>query len=129
MHTSLHLVRLIGPSSDVEWTPNTDIYENESSFVVRMELAGVGRESLQISFSDRTLIVRGWRPDPGRTKHCHFRQMEINYGTFERRLAIPRGVDGQKIRAGCRNGFLTIELPKRLRSVPTPVRVSIAEED
>ncbi len=125
IHTSLHLVRLSSASSNVEWAPNTDIYETETSFVVRMEIAGVSQEDVHVSMSERTLLVRGRRPDPCRTKRCHFRQMEIDYGFFERRLAIPQTVNARKIKANCKNGFLTIELPKLARSEPTPIQVTI----
>lgn len=125
---SLHLVRLSAASLNVEWVPNTDIYENEGSFVVRVELAGVSREDLQISMADRTLVVRGRRPDPCRTGRCHFRQMEIDYGVFERRFVVPRTVDGRHIKAALVNGFLTIELPKLTRTEQPPLKVTIQSD-
>jgi HSP20 family protein len=128
VHTTLQLVGLSSASSNVEWVPNTDIYENEASFVVRMEIAGVNRDDIHINFSDRTLIVRGRRPDPRRADKCHFRQMEVDYGIFERHLVIPRTVDGKRIRANYRNGFLIIELPKVAKSDPVPQRVMIQED-
>lgn len=128
-HTTLQLVGLSpSASSLVEWVPNTDIYENEVSFVVRMEVAGVNREDIQIFLSDHTLTVSGHRPDPCRTSHCHFRQMEINYGLFEKRLVIPRSVDGGHVKASYRNGFLMIELPKVAKSDPVSLKV-VVEQD
>ena len=126
VHTSLHLIDL---SSQVEWVPNTDIYENETSFMIRMEVAGVSSDDIQISISDRTLTVRGRRPDPCRTCRYHFRQMEINYGVFERRLVVPKSVDSKRVKASYRNGFLIIELPKVSKSDPTPMRVIIEQDD
>jgi HSP20 family protein len=128
VHTTLHLVGLSSPSSNVEWVPNTDIYETEVSFVVRMELAGVDKDEVQISLSDRTLTVRGRRPDLCRKEKCHFRQMEIHYGLFERRIIIPRTIDGRKVKANYRNGFLIIELPKIAKSSPVPLKVDIEED-
>jgi HSP20 family protein len=128
LQSSLHLVRLSAASSSVEWVPNTDIYENEDSFVVRLELAGVTREDLHISITDRTLVVRGRRPDPCRTGHCHFRQMEIDYGVFERRFVVPRTVDGRHIKATVANGFLTIELPKLAKTEQRPLKVTIQSD-
>ena len=127
IQSSLQLVRLPAASSNVEWVPNTDVYENEGSFVVRIDLAGVNRKDFQISMSERTLIVRGRRPDPCRTGRCHFRQMEIDYGFFERRIVIPRSVDGTRVRATFHNGFLHIELPKAESSAHTTVTVIIQQ--
>lgn len=130
-HAALQLVSLSATSSSVEWVPNTDIYENEESFVIRMEVAGVDADNIHIHLSDRFLVVRGHRQDSCRAEQCHFRQMEINYGIFERRLMIPRNVEGRKIKASCRNGFLKIELPKAVKSKPPPQpqKVMIEEED
>lgn len=112
----------------MEWVPNTDIYENESSFVVRMEIAGVTCEDIQIHISDRSLVVSGRRPDPCRKGRCSFRQMEVNYGAFERRLVIPQSVDGKRVRANYRNGFLMIDLPKVSKSNPVSLKVMVGEE-
>ena len=125
---SLHLVRLSSASPNVEWVPNADIYETESSFVVRMEIAGVNEDDLKVSFEERTLTVRGKRPDPCRKGLCHFRQMEIDYGVFERKFVVPRSVNTRKIKAHCKNGFLTLELPKTSRSEPTPLRIKIEND-
>ena len=125
---TLQMVVLSGPSSDVEWVPNTDVYENDTSFVVRMEVAGVTRDDIQITLSDRHLIVQGHRPDPHRTNRCRFRQMEIDYGTFERRLALPRTVDNSHAKAYYRHGFLMIELPKAGQAKHTTVRLALEQE-
>ena len=94
------------------WAPNTDVYETPDNLVVRMETAGLDREGLEIALSDRLLVVRGFRRDPCRQRRCSFHQMEIDYGFFERRIVVPRKVDGHRARARFENGFLHIELPK-----------------
>ena len=94
-----------------------------------MELAGIEREDLEITLDDRLLLVRGYRRDPCRQKHqrCSFRQMEIDYGFFERRIVIPRTIDGNRVRATFHNGFLHVELPKTEHSDHTTVTVIIQQ--
>lgn len=129
VHATLQMVGLSAATSEAEWVPNTDIYENEQSFIIRMEIAGASKEDIHIHFVDRTLVVTGKRADHCRaTTRCRFRQMEIHYGAFERRLVIPRTVDGERIKASYRNGFLKIELPKVAKSTPVPLRV-VVEHD
>lgn len=99
------------------WTPNTDVYEHGENLVVRLELAGVAKEDLEISLTDRLLVVRGERKDPCRRGGCSFRQVEIDYGSFERRIIAPWPVDGRRARAEFKSGFLHIELPKAPRAV------------
>jgi HSP20 family protein len=111
------------------WTPNTDVYETPDNLVVKMEIAGIDKDDLEITINDRLLLVRGYRKDPCRQKQhrCSFRQMEIDYGYFERRIVIPRSVDGSRVRAQFHNGFLHIELPKSAESEHTTVTVIIEQ--
>ena len=110
------------------WTPNTDVYETEDTLVVRMELSGIDREDLEISLHDRLLVVRGSRRDPCRIQKCKFRQMEIEYGYFERRVLMPRSVNAQAARAQFNNGFLHVSLPKSSHSQHTTVTVILEKE-
>jgi HSP20 family protein len=125
MHVSLGQVP--GHSS---WTPNTDIYETADRLVVKMELAGVEHDNLEVMLQDRLLVVAGFREDSCRQagKRCTFRQMEIDYGHFERRLVLPVPVDHKRVQARMRNGFLRIDLPKTERSIPSPAMVVLIEE-
>ena len=110
------------------WTPNTDVYETADALVVRMELSGINRDDLEISLHERLLVVQGVRHDPCRLQKCAFRQMEIEYGYFERRVLIPRTVDAQAARAQFKNGFLHVNLPKAPHAQFTTVTVILEKE-
>lgn len=126
---SFAYLSLAANASHSAWTPNTDVYETPEHLVVKMELAGIAREDLEITLNDRLLLVRGYRRDPCRQRQhrCSFRQMEIDYGYFERRIVIPRSIDGGHVRATFLNGFLHIELPKAAHSEHTAVTVIIEQ--
>jgi HSP20 family protein len=129
MAKSLAYLTLPTSASHSAWTPNTDVYETTEDLVVKMEMAGVDRNDLEITLNDRLLMVRGHRKDTCRHRQhrCTFRQMEIDYGYFERRIVIPRSVDGSRVRAQFSNGFLRIELPKAQQSEHTTVTVIIEQ--
>jgi HSP20 family protein len=129
LHDSLAYLGLPALASHSAWTPNTDVYETPEGLVVKMEIAGIEKEDLEITLNDRLLLVRGYRKDPCRQKPCSFRQMEIDYGPFERRIVIPRSVDGNRVRAQFQNGFLHIELPKSQKSEHTTFTVIIEQAD
>lgn len=120
---------LADTTSHNTWTPNTDVYETAEHLIVKMELAGIQREDLEITLQDRLLLVRGYREDPSRQRpnRCSFRQMEIDYGFFERRIVIPRTVNGHRVRAVFHNGFLHIELPKAEHSEHSTVTVILEQ--
>jgi HSP20 family protein len=132
-HFTEHLTRttavlsLSTPMGQSSWTPNTDVYETDQHLIIKMELAGIRKDDLEITLQDRLLVVRGYRQDtcPHRQTRCSFRQMEIDYGYFERRILIPSLVDATYAQAHFHNGFLHIELPKTTRPTPTAVTVVI----
>jgi HSP20 family protein len=126
---SLAFLSLSSAASHSAWTPNTDVYETADHLVVKMEIAGIDKDDLEITLNDRLLLVRGYRKDPCRQRQhrCSFRQMEIDYGYFERRIVIPRSVDGSRVRAQFHNGFLHVELPKSQHSEHTTVTVIIEQ--
>lgn len=125
-HSVVHL-GFGAPGGHGAWTPNTDVYETTDLLIVKMELAGVEQEELEITLQDRLLVVCGFREDTCRQPHrrCKFRQMEIDYGAFERRIVLPQAVDGRRVRARMHNGFLRVELPKAQRTEHALVAVVI----
>ena len=100
---------------DTAWVPNTDVIEHEDGLLVRVELAGVATDSLQITIAQSALVIAGHRANPqtgGTAAGFRFRQMEIEYGAFERVVSLPHPVDRKLARARCRNGMLEIALPR-----------------
>jgi HSP20 family protein len=134
-HITEHLTRSVAylnldtTSNPSCWTPNADIYETPELLIVKMELAGILKEDLEITLLDRLLVVRGDRREtcPHRQGHCSFRQMEIDYGYFERRLLLPSVVDGASAQTQFQNGILRIELPKTSRGTQTMLTVVIEQ--
>ena len=96
-----------------EWLPPTDVYETEEEFVVLMELPGMEREEIKISFTEGVLTVRGERRERGRGSCIHYHQMEISYGPFRREVYFPVPILKEGIKAQYRQGLLRVVLPKR----------------
>ena len=94
------------------WQPPTDVYETADAIVVRMELAGVRPEDIEVVLEDeQLLIVRGVRRDPATHGRLAYHQMEIHYGVFHRQVYIPRPVSVEQATARCDHGFLEVVLP------------------
>ena len=129
LNASFSYLSLTSSTPHGTWTPNTDIYETADTLVIKMEMAGVEKSDLEITLHERLLIVSGHRKDACRQRRCSFRQVEIDYGSFERHIVIPRTVDGNKAKARFRNGFLRIELPKAEHSEHSTVTVSIEHSE
>ena len=108
----------------VHWVPNTDVYATDSGLVVKVELAGMRSEHLEITVEGNRMRIAGNRPDGCRAAKCSFLVMEINYGPFESVLELPPGYDLGQARAAYLNGFLRIDVPlasPQLRNTKVPV--------
>ncbi len=100
--------------------------------VIVIELAGVDPEQeVQVIAADRTLLVAGRRKRPrSGTAGQVYQQMEIDYGAFERRIALPEDVETESATATYEQGLLTIVFPiatqpMRTARVPIEIRRSL----
>ena len=98
---------------ELYWKPPTDVYETEIDFVVILELAQMKAEEVSITYQEGVLFVRGIRKAIPPTEQRRYHKMEINYGPFERKIAIPGDVDIESLSAHYKMGFLEIRLPKK----------------
>jgi HSP20 family protein len=117
------------------WQPAADVHETESSVVIKLELAGVSTESVNVALSGdgRRLVVSGARSEDHaeRTARTGCHQLEIYFGPFERTFHLPPEmlIDRDAITATLKDGFLTITLPRRERQNLAARTIPIAIED
>jgi HSP20 family protein len=103
-----------------EWRPHTDVYEIPEHVIVKMELAGVPEEAIEITLYADHVVVTGSRDEalpsdkPGlHTDHrLAFHEAQIHYGPFRSEVRLPRPVDSERVTAELDNGFLVITLPR-----------------
>ena len=114
-------------SGQTHWIPNTDVYVTDGHLVIKVELAGMRREDLELTVEGNRLMISGQRPDGGRGSKCKFLVMEINYGSFECVIEIPEGYDLSQAKAVYQNGFLRVEVPQSVRP-SKHVLVPVSEE-
>jgi HSP20 family protein len=109
------------------WRPPTDVFETENQVVVLVEIAGMQQKDLNVTLSDNVLVIRGDRQEKTLADKTFYRNMEINYGTFERNIYLPESVDPQNVKAEYRDGFLEIRLGKRegKRSEAKEIKIEI----
>ena len=129
--SSVHFVtRSVGGvregSAKAHWVPNTDVYATDNGLVVKVELAGMRSEHLEITVENNRLRISGTRPDGCRAAKCNFLVMEIEYGPFESILEVPPGYDLSQAKAAYLNGFLRIDVPLTMRPSKSS-KVPIAE--
>jgi HSP20 family molecular chaperone IbpA len=86
------------------WQPPVDLLETPSELQITVALPGVEPEGVQVVFDDGALIVVGHRELPARSRGAAIHRIEIPYGRFERRIALPAGryeLDRRELAHGC----------------------------
>lgn len=108
--------QFLGSSKDVRsgklWYPAADVYSTTEGWLVKVELAGVSAEDLQIEIQGNTLYLAGCRKDKSCAVGTSYHQMEITYSRFEKTLKFPASIEGAKLEHNFENGLLIIHLKK-----------------
>ncbi len=116
----MQIFRMSGSAGEV-WSPRVDVYETTDTIVVKVGVAGLEANNIELSLSgdSRSLTIRGLRSeqDEDKGKRVKYHQLEVYYGPFERTVAIPEevNIDRENLSAVYKDGFLKIILPKRKR--------------
>ena len=109
------------------WEPPTDVYQTKDAVIVRMELACVDPERIEIGAHSREVVVRGVREDCHKGCKVQVAQMEIAYGPFERVIPMHVPISPRQAQARYQAGMLEIVLPKaeRARTVTRQVIIRL----
>ena len=113
------------PAAEGRWQPLADVYETDEAWVIRLELAGVPKGDFSVTTNKGILTVRGNRRDEFEGKWRTYHQAEINYNEFERSFPLPRETDESTIKAGYKDGLLTITIMKRSSSPAERKKITI----
>jgi HSP20 family protein len=103
--------------------PTIDVAEEDDAIVVRAEVPGCKAEDIDISVYGNTLTISGEKKLSEEKKEKGYYHVESTYGSFRRELTLPAEVDQDKIDATCKNGVLSITLPKAEKAKTVKVKV------
>jgi HSP20 family protein len=97
-------------SRQLGWRPPADVYRIRGGWLVKLDLAGVRAEDLEVLASGRMLTVRGARRDLVIEESAHSYSMEISYSRFERTIELPQRLEAARIVTEYRDGMLLVRL-------------------
>jgi len=102
--------RGIAPAAGV--FPALNMSEDDHNLYVRAELPGVDPENIEITTKENNLILKGERKIAPEGEKVSYHRKERDSGKFRRIVSLPTRVDSDKVTAICKNGVLTVTLPK-----------------
>jgi HSP20 family protein len=125
------LVRQAQPSHSIarrtaSWRPPTDLHETEDAYFVKVEIAGMAEEDIEVTLYEDAVVVSGVRADESLpAEGASFHEAQIRYGPFQAAIPLPSHIDRASAEARYANGFLRLRLPKK---PPARLRVQSGEE-
>ena len=94
------------------WHPAADIYEDDESVTIKVELPDMEQKDVEIRIEENTLTIRGERRHGEEIRKENFHRIERYFGPFQRSFSLPSDLDSERISASCDCGVLTITVPK-----------------
>jgi HSP20 family protein len=107
------------------WTPRMETYRKDCDYVVRVDLPGVDPKDVQVEAEGNLLSITGERK--GEASGPEYR--ETFYGKFERRFALPQGVETGKISAHYEHGVLEIRVPLPAQNAGRKIPIQIDQKE
>ena len=108
------------------WLPAAEGRLEEGTYVIQLALPGVDPKDVTVSLMDNVLTVKGERKAADDTTGKDYFVREVAYGTFQRRFALPEGVDAAHVEAKSANGMLEVRVPAPRAATPRTIEVKAA---
>ena len=97
----------------VDKSPNVNIHENETAYVIELAAPGLKKEDFQINLKKDTLSVWAEVKKEESQVSKDFTRKEFDYSSFARSFNLPDSADGDKITAEYKDGILSINISKK----------------
>ena len=105
------------------WAPDTDMSETEEAYLLTVDLPGLTKKDIEVSYGDNRVTISGERKEEKKEEGEDFIRQERYLGKFSRSFTMPADVKEDKIKATFKDGVLTVNIPKE--EVKKPKKVSI----
>ncbi|MBS0232194.1 MAG: Hsp20/alpha crystallin family protein [Proteobacteria bacterium] len=112
---------------ELTWTsaPPVDIVEKDNAYEISAELPGLDEKNVEVKVSNGMLSIKGEKKEEKEEKKKDYYLSERRFGSFERRFAVPDGVDTNKIEAVFKKGVLMVTLPKTSEAKAAEKKITV----
>jgi len=107
------------------WAPRMETYRKDNDYVVKMDLPGVNPDDVRVETEGNLLTISGER----KAEESGSEYRETFYGKFERQIALPQGVEADKVTAKYQHGVLEVRVPLPAQLAARKVPVQIEHKD
>ncbi len=111
--------------SEVLLRPAVDVYETEEGVIVKADLPGVSKESLNVQVDKEVLTIEG-TVSLDVPEKMEARYAEVQSSRYRHSFTLSQDLDTSRIEAELKNGVLTLTIPKREEVKPRKITVNAA---
>ncbi len=111
------------------WMPSIESYTKDGILHIKADLPGIDPKDLDVSITERELVIKGERKGERDEKEKDYSYREISYGSFERHFMLPEGVKSEDLKASFTKGVLEVTVPVPFVAAPKARKVEIATEE
>jgi len=133
------------------WKLAMDVTEEKNEYIIHADVPGMNKKDIKIEIKDNYLVIKGERKvekieeeenpndnnqnntsdsknnEEGKQlqqEHQRWKRVERRYGSFYRKLELPKDADYSKIKASVTDGQLKIQIPKGQEPKPFEIEVN-----
>jgi HSP20 family protein len=121
--------RLIGSDDSTwpagTWQVPTDVFHNDNSLIIRMDLPDVNPDDVEVAVQESTLLINGSRKFPYDSEKVRFVRRGTFYGDFTQRVNLGKGLDLENINARYDNGVLELTIPYAQEVQPKKISIEV----
>ena len=105
------------------WHPSADVYEDGERVIVKMDLPGLSKDEIDVSFDGHILSITGRREEEESKDGTSYWSRERFVGEFHRYVHIPGDVVSDDLSAKYNDGVLEVVLPKAQKAKKKKVAI------
>lgn len=102
-----------------------DLSETDDGYELQIDLPGMKKDDIKVDLSDGILTVSGERSDEREDKRKGYYLSERSYGAVRRSFRVPESVKNEDIKAGFKDGVLTLVMPRSEEAQKNARRINV----
>jgi len=104
--------------------PAVNVWSGSDEVLIKADIPGVDPKDINLTVKESFVTIEGEKKEEQVGENATFHRRERGSGKFVRSLQLPFAVDAEKVSAKCKDGVLTITLPRHESSRPHKIQIS-----
>jgi len=117
---------------DQGFTIRSNVSETDSEVCITAELPGIAMEDVDVSVTGNRITIKGEKKSEKDEKKeeegRQFHRIERSSGSFYRMMTLPFEIDPDSVKAGVKDGILTVTVPKPSEIVEKTKKIKVEKE-